>query len=271
MVLLKDGKSVVATRKVLLPNYDVFDERRYFESGMGCGIVTIDGWRFGVTVCEDVWNDKTFWQTHRHYENDPLVELMAGGADAILNLSASPFSVGKQATRERMLARVAQRYRKASVLYANQVGGNDDLVFAGRSIAFDSTGSLIARGKAFVEDIVMVDIAQNSGTIEPDCISPEEQIWKALVLGTRDYVQKCRFKGAVLGLSGGIDSALVAAVACEALGADGVTGVLMPSPHSSQGSLDDALALAKNLGMKTHTVPIAPLMEGFDTSLPLSL
>ncbi|MFI3272399.1 MAG: NAD(+) synthase [Pseudomonadota bacterium] len=262
VVLLQNGKARVATRKVLLPNYDVFDERRYFESGVGCGVVTINGWRLGVSVCEDVWNDKTFWQEHRHYENDPLVELMAGGTDALINLSASPFSLGKQVVRERMLARVAQRYR-ASVLYANQVGGNDDLVFAGKSIAFDATGTLIARGKAFEEDVVLVDIAQGTGIIEPNPEAPEEQVWQALVLGTKDYVRKCGFKGAVLGLSGGIDSALVAAVACEALGNHAVTGVLMPSPYSSQGSLDDALALAQNLNMHTHTVAIAPLMQSF--------
>lgn len=266
VVLLQNGKTGVATRKVLLPNYDVFDERRYFESGVGCGVVTINGWRLGVSVCEDVWNDKTFWQEHRHYENDPLVELMAGGTDALINLSASPFSLGKQVVRERMLARVAQRYR-ASVLYANQVGGNDDLVFAGKSIAFDATGTLIARGKAFEEDVVIVDIAQGTGIIEPNPESHEEQVWQALVLGTKDYVRKCGFKGAVLGLSGGIDSALVAAVACEALGCHAVAGVLMPSPYSSQGSLDDALALAQNLNMQTHTVPIAPLMETFSSVL----
>lgn len=266
VVLLQKGKARVATRKVLLPNYDVFDERRYFESGVGCGVVTINGWRLGVSVCEDVWNDKTFWQEHRHYENDPLVELMAGGTDALINLSASPFSLGKQVVRERMLARVAQRYR-ASVLYANQVGGNDDLVFAGKSIAFDATGTLIARGKAFEEDVVLVDIAQGTSIVEPHPESYEEQVWQALVLGTKDYVRKCGFKGAVLGLSGGIDSALVAAVACEALGNDAVTGVLMPSPYSSQGSLDDALALAQNLNMHTHTVPIAPLMQGFSDVL----
>ena len=265
-VLLREGKVTVATRKVLLPNYDVFDERRYFESGVGCGVVTIDGWRFGVTICEDVWNDKTFWQEHRHYENDPVADLMAGGADAILNLSASPFTLGKQAVRERMLSRVAFRYR-VSVLYANQVGGNDDLVFAGKSIAFDATGTLIARGRSFAEDIVMVDVAQATGTITAEPTSDEEQVWKALVLGTRDYARKCGFDGAVLGLSGGIDSALVAAVAAEALGPDKVLGVLMPSPHSSEGSVTDALALASSLGIATCTIPIGDLMHGFEASL----
>lgn len=265
-VLLHEGRVTVATRKVLLPNYDVFDERRYFESGVGCGVITVEGWRFGVTICEDVWNDKTFWQEHRHYENDPVAELMAGGADAILNLSASPFTLGKQAVRERMLSRVAFRYR-VSVLYANQVGGNDDLVFAGKSIAFDATGTLIARGRSFTEDIVIVDVAQASGDIHDEPPTEEQQIWQALVLGTRDYVRKCGFTGAVLGLSGGIDSALVAAVAAEALGPENVLGVLMPSPYSSEGSVTDALMLAESLGIPTRTIPIGGLMQGFDEAL----
>lgn len=265
-VLLQAGRVTVATRKVLLPNYDVFDERRYFESGVGCGVVTINGWRLGVTVCEDVWNDKTFWQEHRHYENDPVAELMAGGADAILNLSASPFTLGKQAMRERMLSRVAFRYR-VFVLYANQVGGNDDLVFAGKSIALDPTGALVARGKAFEEDIVIVDIAQGTGSIAEDPPSEEEQIWRALVLGTRDYARKCGFSGAVLGLSGGIDSALVAAVAAQALGSANVLGILLPSPYSSAGSITDAEAVAGNLGIALQCVPIGSLMESFNSAL----
>ena len=165
-----------------------------------------------------------------------------------------------------MLSRVAFRYR-VSVLYANQVGGNDDLVFAGKSIAFDATGTLIARGRSFAEDIVMVDVAQATGTITAEPTSDEEQVWKALVLGTRDYARKCGFDGAVLGLSGGIDSALVAAVAAEALGPDKVLGVLMPSPHSSEGSVTDALALASSLGIATCTIPIGDLMHGFEASL----
>lgn len=265
-VLLQNGVARVATRKVLLPHYDVFDERRYFESGVGCGVITIDGWRFGVTISEDVWNDKTFWQKHRRHDHDPLVDLMAGGADALINLSASPFSLGKQAVRERMLSRVAQRYR-ASVIYANMVGANDELIFAGKSMAFNASGTLVARACGFEEDILLVDVAEGRGQIAPDSEHDEEQVWKALVLGTRDYVRKCGFTDVVLGLSGGIDSALVAAIACEALGAEHVLGVLLPSPHSSEGSITDALQLATNLGMQTHTVPIAPLMQAFDTVL----
>ncbi|MEG6507297.1 NAD+ synthase [Nitratidesulfovibrio sp. 1201_IL3209] len=269
VVLLHEGTVTVATRKVLLPTYDVFDERRYFEPGVNCGAVTVAGWRLGVTVCEDIWNDKTFWQEHRQYETDPVADLALAGVDAIINLSASPFTLGKQAVRERMLSRVASRYR-VPVLYANQVGGNDDLLFAGKSVAFDAVGHLIARGRPFEEDTVLVDVAASTGAICPDPAEPEAQVWQALVMGTRDYARKCGFTGAVLGLSGGVDSALVAAVAAEALGPENVRALLLPSPHSSEGSVTDALAVARNLGLPAHTVhtvPIGPLMEGFDAAL----
>ncbi|BFR48460.1 NAD+ synthase [Nitratidesulfovibrio sp. HK-II] len=268
-VLLHEGTVTVATRKVLLPTYDVFDERRYFEPGVNCGAVTVAGWRIGVTVCEDIWNDKTFWQEHRQYETDPVSDLALAGVDVIVNLSASPFTLGKQAVRERMLSRVASRYR-VPVLYANQVGGNDDLLFAGKSVAFDAVGHLMARGRPFEEDTVLVDVAAGTGSICPDPAEPEAQVWHALVMGTRDYARKCGFTGAVLGLSGGVDSALVAAVAAEALGPGNVRVLLMPSPHSSEGSVTDALAVARNLGLSAdavHTVPIGPLMDGFDAAL----
>lgn len=266
VVLLHEGTVTVATRKVLLPTYDVFDERRYFEPGVNCGAVTVAGWRLGVTVCEDIWNDKTFWQEHRQYETDPVADLALAGVDAIINLSASPFTLGKQVVRERMLSRVASRYR-VPVLYANQVGGNDDLLFAGKSVAFDAVGHLMARGRAFEEETVVVDIAAGTGSVCPDPVEPEAQVWHALVMGTRDYARKCGFSDAVLGLSGGVDSALVAAVAAAALGAENVRALLMPSPHSSRSSETDALAVARNLGIATHTLPIGPLMDGFDAAL----
>lgn len=265
-VLLQRGTVTVASRKVLLPNYDVFDERRYFEPGVACGVITVGGWRFGVTICEDIWNDKTFWQEHRFYESDPVAELMARGVDAVLNLSASPFSLGKQVVRERMLSRVAARYR-VPVLYTNQVGGNDDLVFSGKSMAFDALGNLMGRASAFAEDLLLVDLAKGTSRITPMDVTPEAQLWQALVLGTRDYLHKCGVTGAVLGLSGGIDSSLVAAVAAQALGPENVLGVLLPSPHTSQTSIDDALELARQLGIATHTIPIGPLMQGCDAAL----
>lgn len=270
--LLVNGDLGAMLPKTLLPTYDVFDEDRYFEAG-GCpGLVEIGGKRLGVTICEDIWNDKDFWRTRR-YASDPVEPLVEQGLDAILNLSASPFTLGKQAKRERMLASVASKYG-LPVLYCNQVGGNDDLVFDGRSMALDASGRLVARAPGFEEDVLVVDLAlldeghheQNPHVAEDD-FSEESEAWRAMVLGVKDYAGKCGFKGAILGLSGGIDSALTAAIAVEALGAANVLGVLMPSPYSSQGSLDDSLELAKRLGMQTKTIPIADIMRSFELGL----
>jgi NAD+ synthase/NAD+ synthase (glutamine-hydrolysing) len=263
--LLQGGRVARCFRKTLLPTYDVFDEDRYFEPAHGPQILEINGWRLGISVCEDVWNDRDFWQ-RRRYHSDPIEELARAGAQAVINLSASPFSVGKQALRESMLGAMALKHRMP-VVYVNQVGGNDDLVFDGRSCAFDATGTLIARGQPFAEDLAAVDLAAGRGTIAADDRAAEAEIWNALVIGTRDYARKCGFTRVLLGLSGGIDSALTAAVAAAAVGPENVMGVLMPSPYSSQGSIDDALALAKNLGARTLMLPIAQLMEAFDATL----
>ncbi|MEW5772175.1 MAG: NAD+ synthase [Thermodesulfobacteriota bacterium] len=263
--LLRGGEVAGRVRKTLLPTYDVFDEDRYFEPGDGPGFFECAGRTVAVTVCEDIWNDSTFWDRPR-YHADPLARIAAHGADLLANLSSSPFTIGKQAVRQQMLSHIAA-HLKLPVAYCNQVGGNDDLVFAGRSMVLGPDGTLLARARAFAGDVLVADTEAGPGRIEDDDFTPEAEAWRALVLGTRDYVRKCGFSRALLGLSGGVDSSLVAAVAAEALGPDNVLGVLMPSPHSSQGSVDHALALAANLGMPTLTIPIAPLMAGFDSAL----
>ncbi len=265
VALVRKGKIEKLFRKTLLPTYDVFDEDRYFEPGEGSSLLTLNGLRLAVTVCEDAWNDPDFWPTRR-YRLDPPGEACRLGADILLNLSASPFSVGKQVRREKMFAALAAKHRRP-VIYLNTVGGNDDLIFEGRSAVFDSQGSLAARGAAFEEDLLLVDTDSLGGPIPEDDFLPESEIWRAMVLGTRDYARKCGFKNAVLGLSGGIDSSLTAAVAVEALGPEHVLGVLMPSPHSSQGSIDDSLALARNLGIRTETLPIAAITQAFEQTL----
>ncbi|SKA73089.1 NH(3)-dependent NAD(+) synthetase [Desulfobaculum bizertense DSM 18034] len=263
--LLKDGQVVEYFCKTLLPSYDVFDEDRYFEASEGPGFFDLNGTKIAVTVCEDVWNDSAFWDT-QHYANDPIKSIQKEHADIIINLSASPFVLGKQKVRQTLLAQVAKAL-EAPLVYANQIGGNDDLIFAGRSMAFSADGTLHSRAASFQEDILLVDTDTQNGRIEDDDFCPESEAWRGLVLGLGDYVKKCGFRRALLGLSGGIDSSLVAAVAVEALGADNVLGVLMPSPWSSEGSLSDAKALEASLGIKTLTVPIAPIMESFDSSL----
>ena len=263
--LLRGGQIEHRFRKALLPTYDVFDEDRYFEPFHGPQVLDVGGTRLGISICEDIWNDRDFWKRQR-YHHDPIEELVGAGARAIVNLSASPFTAGKQALREEMLGSLALKHR-VPVLYVNQFGGNDDLVFDGRSCAFNAAGAPIARGRSFAADVVLCDLQSASPIAPPSDLGIESEIWRALVLGTGDYVRKCGFTSAVLGLSGGIDSALTAAIAAEALGADHVLGVLMPSPYSSQGSLDDARALAANLGIETLTLPIEPAMRAMQATL----
>ncbi|MES1254629.1 MAG: nitrilase-related carbon-nitrogen hydrolase, partial [Acidobacteriota bacterium] len=254
-VLLQGGRVGQRFRKSLLPTYDVFDEDRYFEPFHGPQILAIAGRRLGISVCEDVWNDRDFWK-RRRYHHDPVDDLVRAGADAIVNLSASPFSVGKSRRREAMLGSMACKHR-VPMAYVNQYGGNDDLIFDGRSLVLGADGVAVARGRAFDADVVVCDLDARADLPPDDGDLPESEVWRALVLGTRDYVRKCGFSQAVLGLSGGIDSALTAAIAVEAIGAERVLGVLMPSPYSSQGSIDDASQLAANLGIDTLTLPIA--------------
>ncbi|VVB70128.1 putative NH(3)-dependent NAD(+) synthetase [uncultured archaeon] len=253
--------------KTLLPTYDVFDEDRYFEPANQPQILELKGARLGISICEDIWNDRDFWK-RRRYHTDPVEELVKANARAIINLSASPFTIGKQMHREAMLAGIAQKYG-IPIFYINQVGGNDDLVFDGRSCVFDARGHLVARARGFEEDLIAVELEDLAGTIEEDDFSPESEIWRALVLGTRDYVHKCGFSDVLLGLSGGIDSSLVAAVAAEALGPENVLGVLMPSPYTSRASIEDAEAVAKRLGIRTISIAITDIMSSFDRKLAL--
>lgn len=269
--LLQDGTVQQIFHKRLLPTYDVFDEDRYFEVGEGSQVFTLKlpdqaSLRVGVTICEDIWNDEKFWGK-RNYADDPVAELAQKEVDLLVNLSASPYAVGKQKLREAMLSHSAIVHN-LPLLYANQVGANDDLIFDGRSMAFNRDGEIVARGKGFDEDLLVIDFEQvdqspNLSSYESD----DAEIFAALVLGVRDYVQKCRFRKVVIGLSGGIDSALVAAIATEAIGKENVLGVLMPSPYSSDHSITDAIALAQNLGIMTETIPIQPMMSAFDHSL----
>ena len=261
-VLIQGGTIGPAFHKTLLPTYDVFDEDRYFEPGQGPQILELNGRRLGITICEDIWNDRDFWQRRRYHE-DPVEKLVKAGAGMVLNLSASPFTVGKQHLRERMLSHMAKRHGRP-LIYVDQVGGNDDLVFDGRSTAFDATGRLFARAKGFAEDILVVDVESGTGTIAEADFTPEAEVWDALVLGVRDYAHKTRFRRVLLGLSGGIDSSLTAAIAVDALGAENVLGVLMPSCYSSQGSVDDSLDLARRLGIRTLTLPIAEIMRTYE-------
>ena len=233
-------------------------------------MIEVDGVRLGVTICEDHWNDEQFWG-QRSYAINPIAELAAAEVDLIVNLSASPFVCGKQQLREAMLQHSAQRYG-CGVLSVNQVGGNDDLIFDGRSVAFNAQGERVGRAAAFTTDVLMLEFDPGAKMLVQGAIAPalgdrNAEIWAALVLGVRDYARKCGFRQAVLGLSGGIDSALVGAIATAALGPEQVLGVLMPSPFSSDHSITDAQDLAHNLGFKTTVLPIGELMQGYDQTL----
>ncbi|MBK1826232.1 NAD+ synthase [Haloferula rosea] len=256
--------------KTLLPTYDVFDERRYFEPADHCEPIEWNGKKLGVTICEDIWTDD--YLDRPFYEREPVTELVDAGAEIIFNLSASPFHLGKPAQRDEMLGKVAKE-AGVPVIYCNCVGANDQLVFDGNSRVLSPNGSVIASLPGFEEAVAVVDAV--SGGVLADPMEDCEQLWRALVLGVRDYVQKTGFNSVCLGLSGGIDSALTAAVACEAIGADKVHGLTMPSPYSSGGSVSDSFALANNLGMRCDEVGIsgilgevqsamAPLFEGME-------
>jgi NAD+ synthetase len=269
-IWLEAGQVQRTFQKQLLPTYDVFDEDRYFASGHSDSVMVLDGVRIGITICEDLWNEESFWGK-RSYQINPIASLVSQSVDFIVNVSASPFCVGKQILRESMLSHTARQY-DCPILYVNQVGGNDDLIFDGRSVVVDQQGDLLSRGTAFGTDLLLVNYDPDQHQLKPGRIAenPTEataEIWSGLVLGVRDYARKCGFTKAVIGLSGGIDSALVAAIAAEALGINQVLGVLMPSPYSSDHSVTDALALAQNLGIATQTLPIGSLMAGFDQTL----
>jgi NAD+ synthetase len=253
--VLQHGKMVATRLKTLLPTYDVFDEDRYFEPARENRPVPIGARSCGVSICEDIWNDEDFWP-ERRYRANPIAGLVAGGADIILNLSASPWHLSKEKLRFDMLASVARKSRRP-VAFCNLVGGNDELVFDGESAVFDAQGRLIAQARAFEEDFVVVE-TESAGAIAPTVLPEEESLYRALVLGLRDYLHKCGFEKAVLGLSGGIDSAVVACLAMAALGAGNVRGISLPSQYSSPGSLEDARILAARLGIAYEVVSIQP-------------
>ncbi|MEI9863132.1 MAG: NAD+ synthase [Limisphaerales bacterium] len=270
--VLQNGKIIWRMVKSLLPTYDVFDEDRYFEPAKRNELFVFNGRKLGITICEDIWNDEDFWP-ERLYRRDPVKELVAQGAEIILNISASPWCDGKERTRLEMLQRVA-RDEKVPVAQVNLVGANDELIFDGHSVAVNASGELLALGKSFAEEVLVVDLKPEAGSRKPEArieFPPrEQQIFSALSLGIRDYVHKCGFKSVILGLSGGIDSALVAVLAADALGAENVLGVAMPARHSSAGSLTDAGLLAKNLGLRYEVLPIEPAFLAVEKQLEKS-
>ncbi len=263
-ILLDKGRVLFQQNKMLLPFYDVFDEQRYFAPATEQRVCEFEGERLAITICEDAWNDKNFWP-RRLYPVDPIEDLMRQQPTMLVNISASPFWTGKPTTRQNMFAAIARRHR-IPVFLVNQVGGNDSLVFDGSSFALDATGAPLAQAASFAEDLVLAPVVAPAA-VSHAAQSDAEAIYYALVLGTRDYVRKTGFQKVVLGLSGGIDSALVAVIACEALGAENLLAIGMPSQYSSTGSIDDSRELAHNLGIRFEILPIEPLYRQFESSL----
>jgi len=295
--LIKEGRVVLDYTKILLPFYDVFDESRYFEPGQSIHLQELNGFKVGITICEDVWNDKHFWKKQR-YTRNPVEECVRAGANLLLNIASSPFSTEKIQLRYDMLKAIADT-RHIPVVYVNQVGGNDQLVFDGSSMAFNANGELCARARSFEEDLVIYDTSSNSPPQMPLLIeegksgppltplrseerirgehgpleirsaptSETEAVYQALKLGVHDYVVKCGFQKVIVGVSGGIDSSLVATLAADALGPENVTGVGMPGPYSSSGSIRDAEALARNLHIDFRIIPITPIFESYLSAL----
>src|SRR5438477_7010610 len=255
--LLQDGKQIFLQSKMLLPTYDVFDEMRNFAPGRSQQLFNFCGNRMALTICEDAWNDKHFWNK-RLYGIDPVEELIRAGGNFVLNISASPFWLGKRELRRDMLATIA-RTDKVPVVMVNQVGGNDSLLFEGSSLVLNREGKIIAQGKSFEEDLVYFDSATLTGEMHEQIEGEEASAYAALVLGTRDYVRKCGFQKVIVGLSGGIDSALTAVIAADAVGPENVIGVGMPGPYSSKGSIDDSRALVRNLGISFELLSISDI------------
>ena len=276
IVLLQNNAIKQIFHKRLLPNYDIFDEKHYFESGKVSSFFELsssskrnESSRIGVTICEDLWNEESFW-SKRNYKNNPIRDLVRYKVDLIVNLSASPYVINKQKTRESILKHSAKLYQ-TPIIYVNQIGGNDDLIFDGHSCAVNKKGEVVLRTKGFQIRTEIIEYHQSikdlTLSLNKNSITAEEEVWSALVLGLKDYVIKCGFSKVVLGLSGGIDSSLVASIAVEALGAKNVLGILMPSPYSSQHSITDAKHLADNLGINSYMIPIDNIMLAYTYSL----
>jgi NAD+ synthase (glutamine-hydrolysing) len=263
--LIDDGKIVAIRRKSLLPTYDVFDEWRYFEPATTVAPVSFRGRSLGISICEDIWNDGDFWP-RRLYRDDPVEKLVQAGADLLINIAASPYTVEKRHLRPRMLASVARHWQRPLV-FVNQVGGQDDLVFDGSSLAVNAKGEVIARAAEHAPDLIVVDLDAGRGEMRPFTESDARSALDALVLGTRDYARRCGFAGALIGLSGGIDSAVVACIASRALDPAQVLGVAMPSRYSSDHSRRDAADLAKNLGIAFREISIEPMFAAYLESL----
>jgi NAD+ synthase (glutamine-hydrolysing) len=261
---LADGKVRAVIHKTLLPTYDVFDEDRYFESSEGVEIVKFGGRALGLSICEDAWNSEDFWPKPL-YPTNPIRNLVEKGADLLINISASPYEMGKRSIRFRMLLEHVRNHR-VPLVYVNLVGGNDDLLFDGNSLVLGKNGNVVAQGQGFSEDLLIADpdSGEDLGYREVESL---EILFRALVIGTRDYAHKCGFQSAVLGLSGGIDSSIVACIAVEALGARNVLGVSMPSMYSAPESYEDARSLAQNLGMQFDTIPIQPMYQAYKSAL----
>jgi NAD+ synthase (glutamine-hydrolysing) len=263
--LLQDGRIAFVQSKMLLPTYDVFDEMRNFAPAKSQDLFPFCGNRMALTICEDAWNDKQFW-AKRMYTVDPIDSLIRAGGNFVLNISASPFWIGKRELRHDMLATIARNH-KVPVAMVNQVGGNDSLLFDGSSIVLNAEGKVIAQGSSFEEDLIYFDSKSLTGDLHEQVPGEEASVYGALVLGTRDYMHKCGFQKAIIGLSGGIDSALTAVIAADAVGPENVIGVGMPGPYSSPGSIDDARALAQNLGIRFELLSINQVFDAYRDTL----
>ena len=263
--LLTEGRVAFEQHKMLLPTYDVFDESRYFQPACSQQVFAFSGEKLGITICEDIWNDKNFW-AKRLYEADPVVALVGQGAGVIINISASPYTIEKRHVRFEMLRALARSHNRP-VVYVNQVGGDDTLVFDGSSVALTADGRIAAQARAFEEDVVIFDTISGEGELRPQPADEISLALQALVTGTRDYVHKCGFQKTLVGLSGGVDSSVVACIAVAALGRENVTGIAMPGPYSSEGSVRDARQLAANLGIQLIVLPVSNIFDAYRKSL----
>jgi NAD+ synthetase len=259
--LIHQGRVLSVHRKSLLPTYDVFDEWRYFEPAQTVAPADFQGRRLGISICEDIWNDHDFWP-RRRYREDPIEKLVAAGADLLINIAASPYTMDKRHLRPHMLTKVAQHWGRPLV-FVNQVGGQDDLIFDGSSLALDARGTVIGRAAEHATDLIVVDVDTGRGEIRPAEASDARSALHALVMGTRDYARRCGFSRALIGVSGGIDSAVVACLAARALGPSNVLGVAMPSRYSSDHSRSDAAALAAALGIEFREISIEPMFAAY--------